>query len=577
MDKLSRKSSEEAARSPGVIVLAREPVLRLPPLTIEPGLLRVRHDDGREETLQPRIMQVLVALLRAKGEVVTRDALIADCWGGLSVGEDAINRGIAGLRRLSETLAKDSFEIATVPRVGFRLLPLASPDIPVARRPGRDASSNPSICVLPFLNISGEPEQDYFTDGITEDIITDLSKVSALFVVARATAFAHKGSAIGVVELARALGVTHLLEGSVRKASDRVRITAQLIDGVTGGQVWAERYDRDLTDIFALQDEISAAIVAALKLRLAPEEKAAIERRGTSNVEAYDLVLMARRYYVAASEIDSRRNETVSRLCRKAVEIDPGYAGAWALLALAQTLLYFSEGGADDGLAAADRALALDPALAEPHAVRARHLSNTDRMDEAFAEIDIALRLAPGSFEVNAAAAALSYRDRDRRTDDAIAYYETAMALMETDLGSAGMLVSCYTATGDAEALRRVSKIALARAERALADDPSSGRAIGFGVNALAALGDGVRARQWIDRALLIDPHDRSMRFNCACALAARLGDIEGAVDLLGPFFELASHSLMLHAAADTDLDSLRDHPNFIAMVAEAERRLGPP
>ena len=148
---------------------------------------------------------------------------------------------------------------------------------------------------------------------------------------------------------------------------------------------------------------------------------------------------------------------------------------------------------------------------------------------------------------------------------------------METDLGSAGMLVSCYTATGDEESARRVAKIALARAERALADDPSSGRAIGFGVNALAALGENARAKQWIERALLIDPHDRSMRFNCACALAARLGDADGALELLGPFFEQASHSLMLHAAADTDLDSLRDHPSFKAMVAEAERRLGSP
>ncbi|HLY78535.1 MAG TPA: TIR domain-containing protein, partial [Caulobacteraceae bacterium] len=151
-----------------------------------------------------------------------------------------------------------------------------------------------SICVLPFANMSDDPQQEYFSDGISEDIITDLSKVSALSVVARNTAFSFKGKSVKVPDLARELGVSHVLSGSVRKAAGRVRITAQLIDGVAGDQVWAERYDRDLTDIFALQDEIAEAIVGALRLTLLPAEKAAIERHGTANVEAYNLYLMAR-------------------------------------------------------------------------------------------------------------------------------------------------------------------------------------------------------------------------------------------------------------------------------------------
>ena len=146
--------------------------------------------------------------------------------------------------------------------------------------------------------MSDDPQQEYFSDGISEDIITDLAKVSALSVVARNTAFTFKGKSVDVPEVARQLGVSHVLEGSVRKAGGRVRITAQLIDGAAGDHVWAERYDRDLTDIFALQDEISQAIVEALKLKLLPEEKQAIERRGTDNVEAYNLYLMARQFYV---------------------------------------------------------------------------------------------------------------------------------------------------------------------------------------------------------------------------------------------------------------------------------------
>ncbi len=407
-----------------------------------------------------------------------------------------------------------------------------------AARDGRSPPSFPklSICVLPFANMSGEAEQEYFSDGISEDIITDLSKISALSVIARNTAFQFKGKAVDVGRMARDLNISHILEGSVRKAGSRVRISAQLIDGAGGDHVWADRWDRDLTDIFALQDEISQAIVGALKLKLLPAEKQAIERRGTSSIEAYNLYLMARRHHLASTETDSRRNETIVRLCGKAVQVDSNYAAAWALLALAQTLLFYADAkGEDDGLAAAERALALDPDLAEPRAVRARHLAHHGRLDEALAEIEVALRLAPESFEVNTAAAVLSYRQR--RLEDAIGYYEKAMALVDGDLGSAGMLISCYTAARDDAGLRRVAKVALTRAEKILSDDPSNTKAMGFGANALAVLGEGARAREWIDRALLIDPDNRSMRYNCACALSAHLRDIDGALDLLGPFF----------------------------------------
>src|SRR2546423_8378182 len=152
----------------------------------------------------------------------------------------------------------------------------------------------PSIAVLPFINMSGDPEQEYFSDGITEDIITDLSKVSGLFVVARNTAFTYKGKSVEVQEVAKRLGVNFILEGSVRKAGSRVRVTGQLIDGKTGGHMWADRYDRDLTDIFAIQDEITHAIVEQLKVKLLPQEKKSIEQAPTDNVELYLLFKRSR-------------------------------------------------------------------------------------------------------------------------------------------------------------------------------------------------------------------------------------------------------------------------------------------
>jgi adenylate cyclase len=429
-----------------------------------------------------------------------------------------------------------------------------------------------SICVLPFANMSGDAEQEYFSDGISEDIITDLAKVSALSVVARNTAFTFKGRAVDVRQVARQLDVSHILEGSVRKAGGRVRISAQLIDGASGDHMWAERYDRDLTDIFALQDEISQAIVAALKLRLLPAEKAAIERRGTQNLEAYNLYLMARQHLVSGNSGDQRASEAIVRLCRRATEIDPDYARAWALMADAQTSLRFVHGRPDDGLAAAERALSLDAGLAEARAVRARHLFRLGRHDEASVEIETALRLDPESFEVNESAGMLCVRER--RFGDAIGYYEKAATLMESSVGAAGMLITCYGAVGDGAGVHRSAQMTLARAEKALAQDQGNGTIMGFGVSALAALGETERAKDWIGRALLIDPDNLNMRYNFACSLSGQLKDNEGALDLFGSYFTTASVGDVSFAKIDPDLDAIRHDPRFVAMLAAAEARL---
>jgi adenylate cyclase len=195
--------------------------------------------------------------------------------------------------------------------------------VPPAAAAPKAAQRRLSVCVLPFANMSGDPEQEYFSDGISEDIITDLSKVSALSVVSRNSAFQFKGRHVDLRQIARQLDVSHVLEGSVRKAGGRVRITAQLIEANQDSHLWAERFDRDLDDIFAVQDEISRAIVTALKLRLLPEEKVAIARRGTDSPEAYDLYLMARAHMVSGNS-DRATLDKVVRLATRATEIDPG-------------------------------------------------------------------------------------------------------------------------------------------------------------------------------------------------------------------------------------------------------------
>ncbi len=434
--------------------------------------------------------------------------------------------------------------------------------------PGRQALS---VCVLPFANMSGDAEQEYFSDGISEDIITDLSKVSALAVVSRNSAFQFKGRHVDVRQVARQLGVSHVLEGSVRKAGNRVRITAQLIEGAGDSHVWAERYDRDLTDIFAVQDEISQAIVAALKLKLLPEEKSAITRRGTASAEAYDLYLMARQILISGNA-DQRGHETMVRLCQRAIELDPSYAQAWALMALGQTTLHFRYSQPDPGLEAAERALALDPDLAEPHAVMGRNLYETGREDEANAALERALRLGPESYEVHATIAGVRFRQR--RLQEAATHFERTCALMEASFSPAAMLMSCYRALGDTAARGRAAAMTLERAQAALVANPRHGAALAYGASALAVLGERERAHEWVSRALLLDPGSHAMRYNLACALATDLGEVSEAIDLLTPYFEVATVSELAHAAIDPDFDLLRDDPRYQALVTKAEARL---
>jgi adenylate cyclase len=445
---------------------------------------------------------------------------------------------------------------------------------PAGSAASRAKPERTSICVLPFVNMSGEPEQEYFSDGISEDIITDLSNVSALSVVARNTSFTLKGESLDVKEVAEKLGVTHVLEGSVRKAGNRVRITAQLIDGSKGDHVWAARYDRDLTDIFEIQDEISKAIVDALKVKLLPAEKKAIENRGTSNVEAYNLYLMARQQWIQGSYGDLRRDKAILRFCKHSVELDPGYAQAWALMGLAQLELRFVHGLEENGLPAAERALEINPDLPEAHCIKARYLEEDSQPEEAERQIQRALKLDSNSWEVNRESARILFRSG--RIRESIPFFEKAAALMDTDWRNSSMLVCCYNAVGDTANARKAAETAVARVEAVIASDPTNCSALAMGSGALAALGEQDRARDWARRALLLDPDNLLGRYNIACALAHDLDDSEGALEALQPYFELTSSTTEIrHAEADPDLDSIRNDARFKTMLAAAKKRLG--
>jgi adenylate cyclase len=457
--------------------------------------------------------------------------------------------------------------IAAISKMTGEQAPEKSAEVPAEAPPV-------SICVLPFVNLSDDSEQEYFSDGITEDIITDLSKISALEVVARNTAFTLKGKVIDVKEVARTMDVSHVLEGSVRKAGSRLRISAQLIAGVTGRHLWAERYDRDLTDIFAIQDEISHAIVDALELKLRPQEKKAIEARGTSNAEAYRFYLMARQQWIGGTFGDVKRDEAIARICQQAVQLDPNYAEAWGLMAIAQAELRFWHGKEANALPAAERALSIRPDLPEALCVKARYIEEQGDQEEANSLIDAALRGNPDSWEVNREAARMVFRQG--RIAESIPYFEKAAALVNSDYYNPAMLMTCYQAIGDDEGLKRAARLAFERAERALAAEPTNGSAIANGAYALAVFGEADRAREWIERGLLLDPDNLSMRYNLACILTIALHDDEAALDVLKPYFERVNTAPQIkHTEADPDFVRIRDTARFKEMIGGTKERLG--
>jgi len=428
----------------------------------------------------------------------------------------------------------------------------------------------PSIAVLPFINMSGDPEQEYFSDGITEDIITDLSKVSGLFVVARNTVFTYKGKSAEVQEVAKRLGVNFILEGSVRKAGSRVRVTGQLIDGKTGGHMWADRYDRDLTDIFAIQDEITHAIVEQLKVKLLPQEKKNIAQTPTDNVEAYT-------YYLRGRQFMERRSKAFYQLARqmfaKAAELDPLYARAYAGMADCDSFLFLhyhvDNVAIDDILATSAKALALDSDLAEAHASRGLALSLEKRYDEATAEFEQAIALDAHSVEGHYFYGRACFTQG--KLERAAALFERVAEIKPDDYQALCLLIQIYRSLDrDADA-RSAARRGVERAERDLTLHPDNPRSAYLGAAALVALGENDRAREWLSRALAIDPHDIWTQYNAACVYT-HLGDIERALDVLERVLPHAGYELK-HGwiKHDSDLDPLRSHPRFQKILESIE------
>ncbi len=426
-------------------------------------------------------------------------------------------------------------------------------------------SGKPSVAVLPFTNMSGDPEQEYFSDGITEDIITDLSRVSGLRVIARHSTYSYKGKAVNVQQIGRELAAGFVVEGSVRKSGGRVRVTGQLVNCRDGSHLWAERFDRDLTDIFAIQDEITHAIVDQLKIKLLPAERKSIEQAPTGNVDAYTYYLRGRDFFYRHSK---RYFELARRMFAKAAELDPGYARAYAGMADCDSWLYLTyqvDLNVESILKLADKALELDPNLSEPHASRAAALSAALKFDEASREFERALELDPHSFGAHFLYARSCMLEGN--LEHAAKLLERASEILPGNYQPPCMLIQLYRSFGQWEKAREVALKGIPLAERELTLHPEDPRPAHFGVAALIETGQHDRAREWITRALAIEPEDPATFYNCACAYA-KLGDIDKALDLLEEVLRRGSSFYKDWMVHDSDVDALRNHPRFQRLLA---------
>ena len=427
----------------------------------------------------------------------------------------------------------------------------------------------PSIAVLPFANMSGDPDNEFFSDGVTEEIINALNKARGLNVVSRRSAFAFKGVGLDVREIGRKLGARSLLEGSVRRSGNRLRVTAELVDVATGYHLWSERFDREMSDIFAIQDEIAANIVKALRVVLTPREEITIRASRSRNVRAYEYYLRGRQLFHTFRRAEY---EAAEDNFRRAVALDPEYALAYAGLAEISAIRHLNFQGEREAMEQADaasrRAVELEPDLANAHAARGLALFTQNRADEAEAELKQAMELDPTLFDAPYYYARLL--NTQGRHELAVEYYELASQLNEDDYQAPALAKSIYRALGREDAMKRMATRAVNAAERAVASDPEDARALYLGATSLNALGRGTEAEQWANRAVAAAPNDMATLYNVAC-MHATSGRREAALDLLERAASLG-WTATDWAQHDADLFSLHGDPRFLELMERLER-----
>jgi len=432
------------------------------------------------------------------------------------------------------------------------------------------APSDKSLAVLYFANLSGDKDDEYFRDGMTEDVITELAKIKELQLFPRSSVIAFRDKQLPATQIGQQLGAAYVLDGSLRRAGNRLRITAQLAETRTGHSVWAERYDRELKDVFEIQDEIAQSIAAALRVMLTEKEKHEIEKVPTSQVQAYDYYLRGRQLFYSFRRKDL---ETARQLFARAAVIDPGYARAFAGVADCSSILYMYCDASDDNLgeaaAASRRAVELDPDSAEAHT--SRGIAETLRKDFAAAqeEFEIAIRLNPDLYD------ALYFYGRSffaqGNMQRAAEFFAKAARVNPGDYQARANLGGCLKALGRLDEARRAYEESWRAAELAIEADPKNSRALYLGAGSLIGTGDVHRGMEWLSRAIAVAPEETGTLYNVACSYSI-LGEKEKAIEIL----ESAVRNGFGHKEwieNDPDFARLRGEPRFVALIKHLGNR----
>ena len=425
-----------------------------------------------------------------------------------------------------------------------------------------------SVAVLPFADLSAEGDQEYFCDGVAEEILNALAKVGGLHVPARTSCFAFRGASVDARVIGERLGVEAFLEGSIRKARNRVRIIVQLVDARHGDHLWSERFDRELEDIFAIQDEIAHSVITGLGLSLTSREERRLLTSSTENVQAYEFYLRGRKLF----QKWTRQNiEFARQMFERAIKLDPRFAGAWAGLATAHVHLFSWRGrepDLDNARKASSRALELAPELAEAHVAAGQGLSMDQRYAEAAVEFERAIELDPALFDGYYYYARSCFKAGD--LENALRLFRQAQSVRPEDYQSCALMSLVLRQLGRRDEARGADQIALASVTRHLDLNPDDARAYSLGAGVLGRLGDVERAKQWSEQALSLASDDDAVIYNAACALAV-LGEIDRALDAL----ELAIDAGLTGGdwvPRDPDWERLRDHPRFQALAKRLSR-----
>jgi serine/threonine protein kinase/Flp pilus assembly protein TadD len=470
--------------------------------------------------------------------------------------EKAVSRAMStdGEKRYS-TVAQFGQALAS----GSMATPTSTETIPVAK-----VSQAKSVAVLPFANLSADPDSEYFTDGMADEIINALSKIQSLRVASRTSSFAFKGKSEDISEIGKKLKVSSVLEGSMRKMGNKLRITAQLINAADGYQLWSERYDREVEDVFAIQDDISQAIVKALRVILSEGEKKQIEKAHAVDVKAYDFYLRGRQYFHSF-----RRKSLIyaREMFNRAIDIDPEYARAYAGVSDTCSLLYTYFDARESNLRQADiasrKAIELAPDLAEARVARGISLSVSGRVDEATSEFEQAMKLDPKLFD------AAYWFARARRTqgeyEESARLFERAAAIRPEDYQVPGFLAQVLIALGRTEEAQIQFRRQIRLVDEHLELNPDDPRACILGAGAHARLGDAERSAFFAGRAMAADPDDPMLLYNVACTYAC-LGRAEDALNALEQSVDrgFGDKGWMEH---DSDLDSVRQSPRYSAIL----------